>query len=199
MKRLFLLLPLLLTAAESKRCNEDKSYCEVSYKIEFQLQDQDLGGTLIHPADKGFNGHQKRDSWGNKVSGWPAQWIPVEDQATKKQAKKGAKMITPKLGPYMPVQINAKNALTGKCYMVAEALYKILGAKAAGWKPARLRHEGQSHWILLHEDGTILDPTAGQFSTTPDYSTAIGCGFLTKDLSRKTREALQLTLDTKTT
>lgn len=70
MKRLFLLFPLLLCASQPR--------CAVTYRITWHCDG--CGIESINPSDQGFNGHQQhqRDSWGNKVAGWPAQWQTVQ-------------------------------------------------------------------------------------------------------------------------
>ncbi len=78
----------------------------------------------------------------------------------------------------------------GNCYVASEALYHLLGGKAAGWKPMHLRLDApapaNSHWFLQHKNGTILDPTVQQFKfALPDYSAARGCGFLTTKPSKR--------------
>lgn len=73
----------------------------------------------------------------------------------------------------------------GNCYVASEALYHLLGGKLSSWKPMRMRHEGDSHWFLQHWSGLILDPTAAQFKTIPDYTKARGCGFLTVKPSKR--------------
>ena len=70
--------------------------------------------------------------------------------------------------------------MRGNCYVTCECLYHLLGGKQAGYTPMFIRHEGDSHWFLKHESGLILDPTVSQFKSKPDYSQAIGKGFLTK-------------------
>lgn len=82
------------------------------------------------------------------------------------------------------------NPLTGHCYTASEMAYHLLGGKDAGWKPMNMQWEGTSHWFLKHESGLILDITAGQFASTPDYSQAVGRGFLTKRPCQKTRVAI---------
>lgn len=79
----------------------------------------------------------------------------------------------------------------GNCYVSCEALYHLLGGKAAGYKPMRLKHERDTHWYLQHSSGLIIDPTSSQFKTPPDYSKGVGCGFLTKRPSK--RAALLMT------
>lgn len=76
--------------------------------------------------------------------------------------------------------------------------------------PHRLEHEGDSHWYLVRkvtarvpaglplrgvwevEKDVIIDPTASQFKTTPDYSKGVGCGFLTKGPSKRARDMMEL-------
>lgn len=70
--------------------------------------------------------------------------------------------------------------IRGNCYVACEAIYHLIGGKKAGWKPMNMKHEGDSHWFLKHKSGLILDPTAKQFRTLPDYPKAKGKGFLTK-------------------
>lgn len=101
----------------------------------------------------------------------------------------------------------------GNCYVTCEALYHLLGGKAAGWKPMTLRHEGDTHWYLIklewdpelgpwldRDKGLIkggwvervrLDPTVSQFKTPPDYSKGRGRGFLTKKPSKRARAMMQ--------
>lgn len=81
----------------------------------------------------------------------------------------------------------------GNCYATSEALYHLLGGKAAGWKPMRMKVNGGTHWFLKHKSGVILDATAAQFGhdySEVDYSTAVGCGFLTKGPSKKARRLM---------
>ena len=77
------------------------------------------------------------------------------------------------------------------CYPAAEALYHLLGGKAAGYTPHTLKHEGGTHWFLKHADGSIIDPTADQFSTPPPYHAAAGRGFLTARPSKRARTIMQ--------
>lgn len=75
--------------------------------------------------------------------------------------------------------------------MTSEALFHLLGGKAGGWKPMRMRHEGDTHWFLKHSSGLIVDATVSQFQKTPDYSKAVGSGFLTKRPSRRAKELMR--------
>jgi len=79
----------------------------------------------------------------------------------------------------------------GHCYVAAEALYHLLGGAGAGWTPAQMAHEGGPHWYLRHRDGRVLDPTAEQFDTPPDYARGRGRGFLTREPSRRARIVLE--------
>lgn len=80
----------------------------------------------------------------------------------------------------------------GNCYITCEALYHLLGGKKAGWKPMRLRHEGDTHWYLQHSSGLTLDPTVSQFKKSPDYSKARGGGFLTKHPSKRAVDLMKV-------
>ncbi len=96
-------------------------------------------------------------------------------------------------------------AREGNCYVTCEALYHLLGGKEARLTPMHMHHEGKSHWFLrqvhvIHDMETeypyasdvILDPTVSQFKTRPDYSTARGCGFLTKEPSKKAKALMSV-------
>lgn len=82
--------------------------------------------------------------------------------------------------------------MRGNCYSTSEALYHLLGGKRAGWKPMRVFHENDMHWYLQHKNGMILDATAKQFKTQPDYSKGVGCGFLTRQPSKRAQALMQL-------
>lgn len=76
--------------------------------------------------------------------------------------------------------------LRGNCYVTSEALFHLLGGKAASWKAMRMRWEGDTHWFLLNtRTQQILDATAAQFRRKPRYSRAIGTGFLTRKPSKR--------------
>jgi len=82
--------------------------------------------------------------------------------------------------------------MQGNCYVASEALYHLMGGKAAGWKPMNMRHEDESHWFLRHKSGMIIDQTAFQFETKPDYTKAVGRGFLTLLPSKRARDLMML-------
>lgn len=88
----------------------------------------------------------------------------------------------------------------GNCYVAAEALYHIMGGKAAGLTPMVLRMpDGERHWYLRQifytplDVATIyIDPSAMQFKgLLPDYKKGRGTGFLTKYPSKRARELIQ--------
>jgi hypothetical protein len=88
-----------------------------------------------------------------------------------------------------------KDRRRGNCYYTSEALYHILGGRAAGWKPMRITMVSaggsvENHWFLKHQDGMILDGSKRQFDAKhwwpkPNYAEAVGSGFLTKRPSRR--------------
>lgn len=82
--------------------------------------------------------------------------------------------------------------MRGNCYVTCEALFHLLGGKAAGYTPHTVRHEGDTHWYLVHTSGLRIDPTASQFQTPPPYGQGRGRGFLTRAPSRRARELMRL-------
>jgi len=81
----------------------------------------------------------------------------------------------------------SSNKMKGHCYVASEALYHLLGGKGYGWIPQNIKHEGESHWFLLHESGRIIDVTSSQFITKVPTYKAIGRGFLTKQPSKRAK------------
>jgi hypothetical protein len=84
----------------------------------------------------------------------------------------------------------------GNCYVTCEALYHLLGGKAAGWEAHHVKHEGDTHWWLerwTYEPQlgcqfiTRLDPTVSQFKTKPPYEKGRCGGFLTIEPSRRAK------------
>lgn len=89
-----------------------------------------------------------------------------------------------------------ENCLAGHCYVASEALYHMLGGSEKGWTPHTIQHEGGPHWYLKHKhSGAILDPTANQFKTKVPYEKGRGCGFLTKQPSKRTQTVLNRIAD----
>lgn len=77
------------------------------------------------------------------------------------------------------------------CYVASEALYHLLGGKAAGLTPQQIQHEGASHWFLRTASGDVLDPTSDQFETPVPYDQAVGRGFLTSQPSARARIVIE--------
>ena len=107
-------------------------------------------------------------------------------------------VLTPELlrGRWKDAFAAGGNRFAGHCYAAAEALFHLVGGRKAGWLPCVLScrtwpeglDEGETHWFIRNErTGEILDPTAGQFDTEIAYPKAKGCGFLTRDPSRRAR------------
>lgn len=92
----------------------------------------------------------------------------------------------------------------GLCYCASEALFHLLGGKAAGYTPvcltltpewqALLGTTYRTHWVLEDQWGEYLDPTRDQFpgGWTPPYYLGTRKGFLTKGPSK----AAQILIDT---
>jgi len=90
-----------------------------------------------------------------------------------------------------------ENPLYGHCYAAAEAarawLFEQTGVQ---YKPMVMRlPEGGTHWALGHPSGRIFDPTASQFSELPDYEQMRGCGFQTKNPSRRGQAIYELVME----
>lgn len=91
----------------------------------------------------------------------------------------------------------------GNCYVTCEALYHLMGGRAAGLVPHTVRHEGDVHWFLVKKINpfhngpawtkphVIIDPTAQQFKTPPPYHKGAGRGFLTKQPSKRARALME--------
>jgi len=86
--------------------------------------------------------------------------------------------------------------MRGNCYVTCEALYHLLGGKEAGWIPRIMKWEGDTHWFLWNvSTSQLLDPTASQFKERPgssDYYMAKGCGFLTKEPSKRAKALMKI-------
>lgn len=79
---------------------------------------------------------------------------------------------------------------TDMCYAASEAYYHLAGGKEAGLTPVYMPEpvpSDEKHWAIRMPDGSMLDLTAEQYGgLIPDYSQAKGCGFLTKQPSKRT-------------
>ena len=74
--------------------------------------------------------------------------------------------------------------VAGHCYVACEALHHLTQKRL---KPCFVRHEGAPHWFLRDDAGNVVDPTAAQFSTVPDYSKGVRKGFLTVEPSKRSQ------------
>jgi len=79
---------------------------------------------------------------------------------------------------------------TDMCYAASEAYYHWAGGSQADLTPVHMPEPdgstAQRHWALRRSDGTILDLTIEQFGgIAPDYSQAKGCGFMTRQPSKR--------------
>lgn len=80
---------------------------------------------------------------------------------------------------------------TGHCYVASEVLYHLYG-KQNGYTPACMAHENTMHWFLRNKQtGQILDITVEQFQSVPNYKQARGCGFLTREPSKRAQEVMR--------
>jgi hypothetical protein len=80
--------------------------------------------------------------------------------------------------------------LSGHCYHGSEALYHLLGGKAAGLTAMFVKHEGQPHWFLK-KNHEVIDLTAEQFQSLPPYHLARPIGFLTKQPSKRAKLVME--------
>lgn len=86
---------------------------------------------------------------------------------------------------------SSKIPTAGHCYVASEAYYHLAGGAAVGLKPMFIKHCGVSHWFIrdLTQDEDI-DLTAEQFTVPVPYSKAVGCGFLTRQPSKRAQELI---------
>ena len=88
-------------------------------------------------------------------------------------------------------RLRSRHAMSGHCYVAAEALYWLLGGPKSGYTSCVLRLDTErTHWFLRRGD-EILDPTAEQFSERVPYELGRGSGFLTKGPSRRARIVME--------
>lgn len=79
----------------------------------------------------------------------------------------------------------SSNSLAGHCYVASEAVFHLFKGT---YYPCFVRHEGHPHWFLRSvKDNSVLDVTAGQFSTDVPYTLGVRKGFLTKQPSKRAR------------
>ena len=80
--------------------------------------------------------------------------------------------------------------LAGLCYVLSEAFYHM--HPQFKLKPMVARHRGQTHWWLESPDGKIIDITKEQFDRPFPYHLGHGCGFLTKQPSKRAQAIIDL-------
>lgn len=79
----------------------------------------------------------------------------------------------------------------GHCYIAVEALWHLADGRSRRWQTVSLRlPDGNTHWWIRTPEGEVLDPTAHQFATPPDYSAGTPRGLLTRQPSRRCRVLL---------
>ena len=83
---------------------------------------------------------------------------------------------------------NQNNPFYGHCYVATEVLYHLMNSKEV--KPCCGKDEqGVVHWWLQYKNsGKRIDVTSEQYSSvdkTPPYDVGRGCGFLTKQPSKR--------------
>ncbi|MBY3155491.1 hypothetical protein HFO56_24495 [Rhizobium laguerreae] len=111
-------------------------------------------------------------------------------------------VLTPELltGRWKTAFSETGNRYAGHCYAAAEAIFHMVGGRTKGWLPCVMSHatwsdglaQGETHWFVRHErTGEILDPTAPQFDGPVPYERSKGCGFLTREPSRRARVIMQ--------
>mgnify|MGYP006928086030 CR=1 FL=1 len=86
---------------------------------------------------------------------------------------------------------NPRTRLDGLCYTVSESMYHLTGGKKV-WTPKQMKHEGVSHWFLVHkETGTVFDLTEEQFESSVPHSEARGRGFCTGQPSNRSSKLIK--------
>ena len=166
------------SSSTGKRCN-----CRIA--AENVASQRFEGHTLL------CDNHWKVINRGRPVSTFHAALTRI-DGADKTTDHPGARLISDvclrativaALSPDLlrPEYRGSANALTGHCYIATEAYCHLTGAK-----PHFIRHEGAPHWYAVL-DGAVVDLTAGQFATPPDYSKGRGKGLLTREPSKRAR------------
>lgn len=97
-------------------------------------------------------------------------------------------VLTPELlKPRYRTWHSPANPTAGHCYVASEALYHLLESR--DWCPRWAPDGDHTHWWVQHvHSGEILDPTAHQYTVhglTPPYGDGRGCGFLTRQPSKR--------------
>lgn len=90
---------------------------------------------------------------------------------------------------------NRLEPMAGHCYVASEAYYHLCGQRCkpyviSGIEVGRFKTR-ISHWFLRCKGGEIIDITASQFPSLPPYDKAKGCGFLTKQPSKRAQVVIE--------
>jgi hypothetical protein len=91
-------------------------------------------------------------------------------------------------------KVQQEHPLEGHCYIAAEVLWHSLGKN--NYKPICASYSDEkgkcTHWWLVDKKtNNILDPTAEQYHPEkPPYELGRGCGFLTKEPSKRAKIVL---------
>ena len=109
----------------------------------------------------------------------------LSDDLLKPNWKKQKKLIDP-----LSTNHKINYQVYGHCYIASEALYYLLGGKDSGYVPQVITVNNGTHWFLKNKQNDILDPTFDQFNFKINYSKSRGCGFLTKQPSKRTQQLL---------
>jgi len=65
----------------------------------------------------------------------------------------------------------------GYCNVASQAFYWLMGAREAGYKAMRVKHEGGTHWWIQSPKGKVWDLTKEQFTTPVPYAQGRAAGF----------------------
>jgi len=103
----------------------------------------------------------------------------------KIQEKLTEDLLSPK---YRKLINENSHQVEGHCYVASEVFYHLYG-KDRGFKPHVIRLGDFTHWFLKNGDD-IIDITKEQFDIPIDYSKGRGCGFLTKQPSKRAKKLM---------
>lgn len=83
-------------------------------------------------------------------------------------------------------RVLARNKFTGHCYVASEALFHMLGGRDSDYVPETVKHERSQHWYLRNKKTRrVIDLTKRQFVEPVPYEKGRGCGFLTRQPSKR--------------
>jgi len=92
-----------------------------------------------------------------------------------------------------PPYAGSPNPLAGHCYHATEALWHLLG-RPDGLYPHVVRMpSGETHWYLAGPYGRV-DLTFAQYAEPVPYHCGRGCGFLTRQPSKRAQTVIDRVL-----